>query len=96
MKSHKEVVAKIMAKKGAKAELKRLETEEMPMLDMILDARKTAGLTQAEVAKRMGSSVPAVSRLENALLTGGKPSPSLDTLHRYAKALGKNLTVSFH
>lgn len=93
MTTHDEVITAIMAKKGAKAEMARLEAEEMPMLDMILEARKTAGLTQAEVAKRMGSSVPAVSRLENALLTGGKPSPSLDTLHRYAKALGKKLTV---
>lgn len=93
MKTHDEVVASIMAKEGAKAELERLETEEMPILDMILSARKDAGLTQAQVAERMGSSVPAVSRLENALLTGGKPSPSLDTLHRYARALGKNLTV---
>ncbi len=95
MMTHDELVKRIMAKDGAKEELERLEREEMPMLDAILAARKEAGLTQAQVAERMGSSVPAVSRLENALMTGGKPSPSLDTLRRYAKAMGKQLTVSF-
>lgn len=95
MMTHNELVAKMMKNPEVKKEVERLEREEMPILDAILQARKEAGLTQIEVAERMGSSVPAVSRLENALMTGGKPSPSLDTLNRYAKAMGKRLTVSF-
>ncbi|MDZ4253581.1 MAG: helix-turn-helix transcriptional regulator [Sulfuritalea sp.] len=74
------------------AEVERLEREEMPMLDAILAARKAAGLTQAQVAERMGTKAPAVARLENALITG-TPSPSLKTLRKYAAALGKKLEV---
>lgn len=75
-----------------RAEVERLERDEMPMLDAILQARKDAGLTQAQVAERMGTKAPAVARLENALVTGA-PSPSLNTLRKYAAALGKRLEV---
>lgn len=77
-----------------KAEYERLEREEMPMLDTILAARTEAGLTQAQVAERMGTKAPAVARLEAALVSG-KPSPSLATLRKYAAALGKRVEVRF-
>ncbi len=95
MLTHNQLINKIKQRPEVLAEIERLESEEMPILDNILSIRKEVGLTQAEVAERMGSSVPAVSRLENALQTGSKPSPSLDTLQRYANALGKRLTISF-
>jgi transcriptional regulator with XRE-family HTH domain len=57
-----------------------------------LAARKAAGLTQAQVAERMGTHTPVVSRLENALITES-PSPSLKTLRKYAEALGKKLEI---
>lgn len=75
-----------------RAEYERIEREEMPMFDAILAARKEAGLTQAQVAERMGTKAPAIARLENALVTGS-PSPSLATLRKYAAALGKRLEV---
>jgi len=83
-----------MQNPAVRMEVERLEREEMPMLDTVLEARSNAGLTQAEVAARMGTQAPAVARLENALITG-KPSPSLATLARYASALGKRLEVRF-
>lgn len=92
MLTHKEFKAEMMKKSGVRTEVERLEREEMPMLDEILAARKAAGLTQAQVAERMGSTAPAVSRLENALVTG-KHSPSLATLRKYAAALGKRIEV---
>lgn len=67
-----------------RAEVERLEREEMPLLDAVLAARREAGLSQAQIAERMGTSVPAVSRLEKAMVTG-KPSPSLATLRKYAQ-----------
>lgn len=42
----------------------------MPMLDSILAARRETGLTQAQVAARMGTKTPAVARLEAALVSG--------------------------
>lgn len=95
MLTHSQLINKIKQRPGVLAEIEQLENNEMPILDNILSARKEIGLTQAQVAERMGSSVPAVSRLENALLTGSKPSPSIDTLQRYAHAMGKQLTISF-
>lgn len=90
--THGEMVAKWMEDPAVRAEVERLEREEMPMFDAILAARKEAGLTQAQVAERMGTKAPAIARLENALITGS-PSPSLATLRKYAAALGKRLEV---
>ncbi len=92
MRTHEKLVAQMLKNPAVAAEVERLEREEMPMLDAILAARKAAGLTQAQVAERMGTKAPAVARLENALITG-IPSPSLRTLRKYAAALGKKLEV---
>lgn len=67
-------------------------THEFAILDEILSARKAAGLSQAQVAKRMGTQAPAIARLESALATG-KHSPSLSTLRKYAAALGKRVEL---
>lgn len=92
MLTHEEMVAKMLENPAVRAEYERIEREEMPMFDAILAARKAAGLTQAQVAERMGTQAPAVARLENALITG-TPSPSISTLRKYAAALGKKLEV---
>src|SRR3990172_7442045 len=65
-------------------------SEEFELLDEILKARAAAGLTQAEVAARIGTTQSAVARLESAV---GKHSPSIATLKRYAAALGYRLQI---
>lgn len=60
----------------------------------ILAIRHEAGLTQAQVAERMGTTASAVSRLE-ASLSSEKHSPSFATLRKYAAAFGKRLVISF-
>jgi len=92
MLTHKEMVDQWMQDPAVCAEVQRLERDEMPMLDAILKARHDAGLTQAQVAQRMGTKAPAVARLEAALISGS-PSPSLSTLRKYAAALGKRVQV---
>ena len=82
---------KILAKPGVKKAYEALE-EEYAALYAMLDARLAAGLTQADVAKRMGTTVSAVSRLE-ASLRSEKHSPSYATLKKYAQACGKKLLV---
>ena len=94
MLTHEELKAKLLSDPAVKAEYERIEREEMPMLDAILAARKEAGLTQAQVAERMGTKATAVARLEAALVSG-KHSPSISTLRKYANALGKQLDVRF-
>ena len=64
----------------------------LELLDALLKARQEAGLTQAELAARMGTQAPAVARPERALATG-KHSPSVATLRKYVKACGKELLL---
>ena len=59
--------------------------EEFAFLDEVLKARSESGLTQAEVAARIGTTQSAIARLESA---EPKHSPSIVTLQKYAKALG--------
>jgi transcriptional regulator with XRE-family HTH domain len=74
MMPHEELKAKALSDPKVRAEYeRRIERGEMPMLDAILKARHEAHLTQADVAARMGTQASAVARLENALITGGKP-----------------------
>ncbi len=94
MRTHEDLKPLALSDPEVRAEYERIEREEMPMLDAILKARAEAGLTQAQVAVRMGTQAPAVARLENALMTG-KHSPSIATLQKYAAALGKKLEVRF-
>ena len=92
MQTHDQLVKKLMRRPGVRAEVARLEREESALLDALLKARQEAGLTQAQVAERMGTQAPAVARLERALATG-KHSPSVATLRKYAKACGKRLVL---
>jgi DNA-binding XRE family transcriptional regulator len=92
MRTHDQVVAKLMRRPGVRKEVERIEREEGVLLDLLLKARHDAGLTQAQVAERMGTQPPAVARLERSLATG-KHSPSLATLRKYAEACGKELTL---
>ena len=92
MQTHDEIVAKLLNRPGVRKEVERMEREEGVLLDILLKARHDAGLTQAQVAERMGTQPPAIARLERALATG-KHSPSLATLRKYAEACGKALEV---
>ena len=58
------------------------------LLGSLIAARSKAGLSQAEVARRMGVPQPAIVRLE-----AGTHSPTLTTLARYASAIGVDLDV---
>jgi DNA-binding XRE family transcriptional regulator len=92
MKTHEQLVRKLMQRPEVQAEVARIEREEGELLDGLLKARMEAGLTQAELARRMGTQAPAIARLEKALATG-KHSPSVATLRKYVQACGKQLIV---
>ncbi len=64
MKTHDQVVKKLMSRPGVRVEVERLEREEPALLDALLKARQEAGLSQADVAARMGTQAPSVARLE--------------------------------
>ena len=92
MRTHDQVVLKLLSRPGVRKEVERIEREEGQLLDQLLKARHEAGLTQAQVAQRMGTQPPAIARLERSLATG-KHSPSLATLRKYAQACGRELVL---
>ena len=64
--------------------------DEFAIARAVIAARKRAGLTQTELARRMGTTQPAVTRMES-----GRVQPSLRTLQRLAKATGFRLMIRF-
>jgi DNA-binding XRE family transcriptional regulator len=64
--------------------------ELRPFVQEIKRAREAAGLTLAEVSRHCGIDQPALSRLEN----GHNKNPTLDTLWRYAAAVGQRLILT--
>ena len=85
---HAAFLAKASKRKGFTEAYESLELE-YEVVKQLLRARIQAGLTQDAVAERMGTTKSAVSRLESA----GKHTPSLNTLKRYAEAVGCELQV---
>src|SRR5260221_5307675 len=89
MLSHKSLKARALSRPEVRAEYDRLE-EEFAILDQFLRARAASGLTQAQVAARIGTTQSAIARLESG---AGRHQPSLGTLRRYAQALGCRLEL---
>ncbi len=63
---------------------------EFDMARAVILARKGAGLTQEQLAKRMNTTQSVIARLE-----GGGTRPSTTTLMRFAQATGTRLKISF-
>jgi transcriptional regulator with XRE-family HTH domain len=62
---------------------------EFTIARALIEARARSGLTQQEVAKRMGTTQSAVARLER-----GHPLPSITSLKKYASATNSKLNIS--
>ena len=63
---------------------------EFDLARSLIEARLAAGLTQAQLAKRMRTTQSVVARLE-----GGRIHPSTRTLGKVARATGTRLRISF-
>jgi len=64
--------------------------EEFVLASAVMDVRNRAGLTQEQLARKMGTTQPVVARLES-----GRTRPSMRTLGRLAEATGSSLRISF-
>ncbi len=64
--------------------------EEFALAAAVAKARSRAGLSQAELARRMKTTQSTIARLES-----GRGRPSTRTLDRFAKATGHRLKISF-
>ena len=61
---------------------------EFAIARQLITARSRAGLSQAEVARKMGTTQSTVARLES-----GQRLPAMSSLQRYAGAIGHRLEV---
>lgn len=65
--------------------------QDLALGHLIYDLRTGAGLSRRELASRMGTTQSVISRLEE----GGGARNRIDTLARFATALGRHLVLSF-
>jgi transcriptional regulator with XRE-family HTH domain len=63
---------------------------EFAVASMLIEARTRAKLSQAQLAKKMGTSQSTIARLES-----GAAKPSFSTLERFAEATGMRMRVVF-
>ena len=87
MKSLQSIKRILLAAPEVRAEYDALEPE-FAIAHELIAARARAGLSQAEVAQRMGTTQSVVARLES-----GKRPPSLRSVQRYAQAVGARAVV---
>jgi ribosome-binding protein aMBF1 (putative translation factor) len=80
-----EFKARLLANPKVRAEYDAL-APEFEISAELIRARRRAGLSQAELAARMGTSQSAIARLES-----GQTLPSTKTLLRFAKATGSKV-----
>ncbi len=83
----KEFMARSLADPDVKREFDALE-QEFAIASELIRARARAGLSQAELAERMGTSQSAIARLES-----GRTLPSAKTLIRFAEATGSKIQL---
>ena len=72
-----------------KKEYEALQPEHA-VIQAIIDARKTSGLTQKELSERTGITQGDISKIEH-----GNGNPSIRTLQRLAAGMGMSLRVEF-
>jgi len=74
-------------RRSADAQAARMAEERGRLVRELAEQRQAAGLSQTEVAARMGTSQSAVARLES-----GTADVRASTLERYAAAVGSQIT----
>jgi len=87
-KTYKQLKKELLKNKKIKRAYEKLGPE-FALIELIIKRRIEKGLTQKELARRIGTKQSAISRLES-----GKYNPSLAFLKKVAKALGAELKIS--
>jgi predicted transcriptional regulator len=82
MKTLKALKTELLGDSETRAEYDAM-SDEFDVARELIAARSRAGLTQGQVAARMGTTQSVIARLES-----GRRAPSLRTVQRYAHALG--------
>ena len=89
MTDFNELLKEQMKHEEFRREYEALEPE-FTIMQAMIDARNSEGLTQKELSERSGIAQGDISKMEN-----GNANPSVRTLQRLAKAMGKKLKIEF-
>ncbi len=87
MKSLKTLKRELLSDADTRAEYDA-QADEFAIVRELIAARARAGMSQNEVARRMGTTQSVVARLES-----GKRPPSMRTVERFAQAVGGHLVM---
>lgn len=88
MESYKRLRAQLLKNKEFRKAYDALGPE-FELITMIIEKRIKKGLTQAALARKIGTKQSAIARLES-----GSYNPSLAFLEKVAKALGAQLKIA--
>ena len=89
MSTFQEYLATQMQNPEFKAEYEALDNE-FAIIQAMIDARKTSGMTQKQLSEKTGIAQADISKLEN-----GNANPSLRTLQRLANGMGVKVKLVF-
>lgn len=87
MKTLKILKRELLADAETRTEYEAM-ADEYAIARELIAARARAGMSQGEVAQRMGTTQSVVARLES-----GKRPPSMRTVQRFAQAVGGHLVL---
>lgn len=88
MKTHKEFKEILFKNKLVKAEYEK-NKPEYNLISQLIGKRIKAGMTQSDVAKKLGTKQAVISRLES-----GEHGVSVYRYSQYADAIGSRLSIS--
>lgn len=86
---HRIVMKEWLKNPENRREYEKVQTEFAP-IRAILDARMKKGMTQAKIAKKMGTTQSAIARVES-----GNANPSIKFMQKLADALDLRLDIRF-
>ncbi|WP_165072964.1 helix-turn-helix transcriptional regulator [Desulfovibrio sp. ZJ200] len=82
-----DVLPELMQNAEFKAAYEALD-QEFSIARALIEARSAAGMTQAEVARKLGVSQPVIARIESGR------NVSVKSLRRYARAVGRPISIT--
>lgn len=88
MRSYKQFKARLLRDREIRKAYKELEPE-FELVRLLIRKRLENGLTQHELARKVGTKQSAISRLES-----GRYNPTVEVLRKIARALNADLKIS--
>ncbi len=88
MKTYKELKEKYLSDSEVSAEYEK-NKPEYDLISQLIGKRIKAGMTQSDVAKKLGTKQEAISRLES-----GEHGVSVNRYSQYADAVGSKLSIN--